>query len=117
MSDIGNTANIDRIRFRLQGSSPSNPASGYGYLFSKTADKHLYWRDSTGAETDITGLLDAADAMLFKGVIDCSANPNYPAADAGHTYRISVAGKIGEARGIKGGDKVLIILITARTSS
>src|SRR5258706_4906870 len=101
MSDIGNTANIDRIRFRLQGSSPSNPASGYGYLFSKTADKHLYWRDSTGAETDLTGLLAAADAMIFKGVIDCSANPNYPAADAGHTYRISVAGKIWGGNGIQ----------------
>lgn len=42
-------------------------------------------------------LLGANDAMVFKGVIDCSANPNYPAADAGHTYKISVAGKVGGA--------------------
>lgn len=33
--------------------------------------------------------------MLFKGGIDASANPNYPAADAGWTYKITVAGKIG----------------------
>lgn len=46
------------------------------------------------------GLFASNDAMLFKGVIDCSTNPNYPAADAGHTYKISVAGKIGWASGI-----------------
>lgn len=39
------------------------------------------------------------DAMLFKGVIDCSTNPNYPAADRGWTYKVSVAGKIGGASG------------------
>lgn len=42
----------------------------------------------------------AQDAMVFKGVIDCSSNPNYPAANCGWTYRISVAGKIGGALGI-----------------
>lgn len=45
-------------------------------------------------------LIAASDAMVFKGVIDCSANPNYPAADRGHTYRVSVAGKIGGASGV-----------------
>lgn len=39
------------------------------------------------------------DPLLYKGVIDCSTNPNYPAADAGHTYIISVTGKIGGASG------------------
>lgn len=39
------------------------------------------------------------DAMIFKGVIDCSTNPNYPAADRGWTYKVSVAGKIGGASG------------------
>jgi len=42
----------------------------------------------------------ATDAMVFKGVIDCSANPNYPAADRGWTYKVSVAGKIGGASGL-----------------
>lgn len=46
----------------------------------------------------ITG--GSTDVMLFKGIIDCSANPNYPAADAGNVYKISVAGKIGGASGI-----------------
>jgi len=41
----------------------------------------------------------ATDAMVFKGIIDCSANPNYPAADRGWTYKVSVAGKIGGSSG------------------
>lgn len=40
------------------------------------------------------------DAMIFEGVVDCSANPNYPAADRGSTYRVSVAGKIGGGSGV-----------------
>ncbi len=51
-------------------------------------------------KTYVDGLIAANDAMVFKGVIDCSTNPNYPAADQGHTYRVSVAGKIGGAAGI-----------------
>lgn len=41
----------------------------------------------------VTGLLD------FKGNIDASANPNYPAASAGDAYFVSVAGKVGGASG------------------
>ena len=50
-----------------------------------------------------------ADALVFKGVIDCSANPNYPAADAGDAYRVNVAGKIGGASGavVEAGDMLL----------
>lgn len=51
-------------------------------------------------KTYADSLIAASDAMVFKGVIDCSTNPNYPAADRGHTYRVSVAGKIGGASGV-----------------
>lgn len=44
-------------------------------------------------------LFSAIDALVYKGVIDCSSNPNYPAADAGHVYKVSVAGKIGGGSG------------------
>ena len=44
-------------------------------------------------------LIGANDAMVFKGVLDASANPNYPAGNRGDTYRISVAGKVGGASG------------------
>lgn len=40
------------------------------------------------------------DALEYKGVIDCSGTPNYPAADSGHVYKVSVAGKIGGASGV-----------------
>lgn len=52
-------------------------------------------------KTELSALLGANDAVVFKGVIDCSASPNYPAADAGHFYKVSVAGKIGGAAGIE----------------
>lgn len=57
-------------------------------------------------------LLGAADSLTFKGAIDASANPNYPAANAGDVYRISVAGKIGGASGpnVEIGDTIYCIL-------
>lgn len=39
------------------------------------------------------------ETLKFKGSTDCSANPNYPAALKGDSYRVSVAGKIGGASG------------------
>ncbi|MGM5018734.1 hypothetical protein [Tardiphaga sp. 367_B4_N1_1] len=48
----------------------------------------------------VDGIVAAQDAMVFKGALDCSANPNYPAADRGWSYRVSVAGKIGGASGV-----------------
>lgn len=41
-----------------------------------------------------------ADALTLEGNLDCSTNPNYPAADAGHSYVVTVAGKIGGASGV-----------------
>lgn len=38
--------------------------------------------------------------IVPKGSIDCSGNPNYPAANAGDWYVVSVAGKIGGASGV-----------------
>ena len=65
----------------------------------------------------VNGIVAAQDAMVFKGVVDCSANPNYPAADRGHTYRVSVAGKIGGASGpnVEAGD--ILMCLTDSTSS
>lgn len=56
------------------------------------------WTLATRAYAE--SLFASNDAMLFKWVIDCSTNPNYPAWDAWHTYKISVAGKIWWASGI-----------------
>lgn len=79
------------------------------------SDVKVATQKATKAYAD--ALIAANDAMVFKGVIDCSANPNYPAADRGHTYRVSVAGKIGGASGnnVEVGD--LLLCLTDGTAS
>ncbi len=54
-------------------------------------------------------IIAAQDAMVFKGAINASTNPSWPAADRGHTYRISVAGRMGGASGpvVEAGDLVI----------
>lgn len=39
-------------------------------------------------------------ALIFQTGIDCSTNPNYPAATKGYVYVVTVAGKIGGASGV-----------------
>lgn len=62
------------------------------------SDTRLATQKAVKAYAD--GLLAAANGFVYKGAIDASTNPNYPAANAGDTYKISVAGKIGGASGI-----------------
>lgn len=69
------------------------------------------------AKTYSDALIAASDAMVFKNVIDCSANPNYPSADRGHTYRVSVAGKIGGASGVNVEVGDLMLCLTDSTAS
>lgn len=54
----------------------------------------------TKSVADTLIALGIVDPLLYKGVIDCSGSPNYPAADAGHCYVVSVAGKLGGASGV-----------------
>ncbi len=64
------------------------------------ADSDARVATQKAVKTYVDQIVAATDAMVFKGVIDCSGNPNYPAADRGWTWRVSVAGKIGGASGI-----------------
>lgn len=82
-----------------------------------TANSDTKIASQKAVKTYVDGIVAATDAMVFKGVIDCSANPNYPAADRGHTYRISVAGKIGGASGINVEVGDIIICLDDGTSS
>lgn len=74
------------------------------------SDTRLATQKAVKAYAD--GLLAANDAMTYKGTIDASTNPNYPAANAGDTYRISVAGKIGGASGVnvEAGDMAICLV-------
>lgn len=79
-------------------------SGGAGASFSMNSQKITSLADGVDPGDGVNkGQLDAVlgsnDAMVYKGAIDCSTNPDYPAADAGHTYKISVAGNIGGASG------------------
>ena len=63
-------------------------ATQIGYLSNVTSD----------IQTQINNITNI-DVFTPRGVIDCSGNPNYPAGNAGDTYRCSVAGKIGGISG------------------
>jgi hypothetical protein len=82
---------------------------------SANSDTKLATQKAT--KTYVDQIIAAQDAMVFKGAIDASANPNYPAADRGHTYRISVAGKIGGASGVNVENGDLVMCVTDSTSA
>src|SRR5436190_11475370 len=65
------------------------------------SDRAWVFPDAAGTFASQT-YVDAATVGLLddKGNMDCSANPNYPAASKGDVYTVSVAGKIGGASGI-----------------
>lgn len=84
----------------------ANKATNFG-----TINDTLY--PSVKAVNDrIAAYIASLDAVVFKGVINASTNPNYPAADAGDLYRISVAGKIGGGSGpnVEVGDILLCLV-------
>lgn len=51
-------------------------------------------------KTYVDGMVEAANALQYKGTLACAGNPNYPEANAGHMYIVSSAGKIGGASGL-----------------
>lgn len=84
--------------------SVSTPADTDLFVVKQgTSTKKLTWA------TLKASVVGDMDALIYKGAIDCSGSPNYPAADAGHLYKISVAGKIGGASGevVEAGDTIV----------
>jgi hypothetical protein len=95
------------------------PLASPAFTGSPTAPTQSAGDNSTKLATTayVDALIAAADALVYKGVVDCSANPNYPAADAGWTYRVSVAGKIGGASGVNVEVGDLLLCLTDGTAS
>ncbi len=87
--------NVEEIAFTAAARALADDATAGDQR--TTLDVYSTSQVDSAIASAITG--GASDVMLFKGVINCSANPNYPAADAGHLYKVSVAGKIGGASG------------------
>jgi hypothetical protein len=73
------------------------------------ADNAYLLVDVTGSTATWISIGGVTDALIYKGAIDCSGNPNYPAADVGHVYKVSVAGKIGGVSGesVSVGDMII----------
>ncbi len=86
-----------------------------GYKITGLATPTISTDAATKAYVD--GILGANDAMLYKGVIDCSADPNYPTGNAGDTYKASLAGHIGGASGVVVSIGDMIICTTDGTST
>lgn len=117
LGNVTNDAQVKKATSSTNGSIPKwSGTTGDVIVDGYTVETSLV--GGTGAlpradavKTYVDGIIAAQDAMVFKGIIDASANPNYPAADRGWTYKISVAGKIGGASGkvVEVGDIILCI--------
>jgi hypothetical protein len=89
------------------GYTPENVANKSTSTALGTSDTLYPTQNAVKVYAD--SLLGDANALVYKGTIDCSTNPNYPAADAGWMYIASVAGKIGGASGtdVEVGDMII----------
>ena len=89
------------------GYTPENVANKSTTTSLGTSDTLYPTQNAVKVYAD--NLLGDANALVYKGTIDCSTNPNYPAADAGYMYIASVAGKIGGASGtdVEVGDMII----------
>ena len=89
------------------GYTPENVANKSTSTSLGTSDTLYPTQNAVKVYTD--NLLGNANALVYKGTIDCSTNPDYPTADAGWMYIASVAGKIGGASGtdVEVGDMII----------
>jgi hypothetical protein len=102
---------VTPLKFQTRLAAYALPASYLDTDVTLAANSDVKVASQKAAKAYIDGIIAAANAAVYKGVIDASANPNYPAADAGWMYRISVAGKIGGASGpnVEVGDMLLCL--------
>lgn len=89
------------------GYTPENVANKSTSTSLGTSDTLYPTQNAVKVYAD--NLLGNANALVYKGTIDCSTNPDYPTADAGWMYIASVAGKIGGASGtdVEVGDMII----------
>lgn len=75
-------------------------ASGSAIITDMTNAAAGKLADSLAIKTYTDGIVAANNALTYKNDINCSTNPNYPAASVGDLYIVSAAGKIGGASGV-----------------
>lgn len=119
LDQVENFAQVRAQSGRTVGNVPTFASTdgktlGNGYSVKTTIDStadNNSLATSLAIKNYVDGNIDAANALAYKGTQDCSANPNYPAANAGHLYLVSVAGKIGGANGpnVEVGDMLICV--------
>ena len=89
------------------GYTPENVANKSTDVSLGTSDTLYPTQNAVKVYTD--NILGNSNALVYKGTIDCSTNPDYPTADAGWMYIASVAGKIGGVSGtdVEVGDMII----------
>lgn len=73
------------------------PPSAHGHTIADVSSLQSSL-DAKASITYVDGLTTNVRRLI--GDLNCSANPNYPAATKGDSYQVSVAGKIGGASGV-----------------
>jgi hypothetical protein len=94
------------VSIDLSAYATTNALSAYEVLTNKLTGTTLTssitaYPSSYTVKTYVDNILGNANALIYKGTIDCSENPDYPSADAGHLYIVSISGKIGGNNGIE----------------
>jgi len=100
--DSGVSTDLSRADHVHQMPSAADVGAATSADISAAIDAHEIDTDPHGDRAYADSLFDSITepGNIYQGIIDCSGNPDYPAADQDHTYRVSVAGKIGGASGV-----------------
>ncbi|GEM_PF-2374718 len=59
----------------------------------------------------------AIGSLIFRGTVDCSGAPDYPAANEGDVYIVGLPGKIGGASGVNVGTAAMLLCMADATAS
>ena len=112
LANVDNTSDANKPVSTLQAAADSAARAAAEATAASALAAHVVASDPHGDRAYAQSLFASNDALLYKGAVNCSTNPNYPAADAGHFYKVSVAGKIGGASGpnVEAGDTLICLV-------
>ena len=99
ISNLANIGELRMVRTRINYSQIDFLSTDVTLGESSASDLLVSSEKAVKSYID-TAINNLPTPMEFKGVIDASSNPNYPAASVGYTYYVSVSGKIGGVSGV-----------------